>query len=321
MANAQTSTDARYPKRKRTQINYYEEDLELVNVIGSEGAQDGEDHSQQKKRKATAPRPLPKRRIFPFLQLPAEIRNMIYGLCLTDPAGIYLHSTTKKFRRTVCRVPEVDVRGQAYTPVHDGNSNSEDNENENEISQQPKPSEYVQPLVPALLAVCKQIHLEARDVLYAHDFYMHDTLAMHSFLVDLGARAAAYLKSVTLAEWGVGRGVHKAYNHAGFTALAAATNLEKFTFHGFLSWRQDSKAGATSFYRDAFPWLEAVGAARKKADAAVDLIEIHVSDVGYRYYGRMYGRQKQSFKPYDDMEGFRKELGKLLDGRMDMIRS
>lgn len=203
------------------------------------------------------------------------------------------------------------------------------------------PCTEIRPLVPALLAVCKQINAEARDILYDHEFFVKDTMALHSFMVDLGPRAAGYLKNVTLKEWGCGRGVHKAYNHvshysgapnhfsftkclqACFTALSAATNLERFTFHGILSWRRTPKAAATIFYRDAFPWLESVGAMKGRTDAALETIQVMVPDTGAQGYwtlqSRTYRRNK-CFKVYDEMEEFRKELGKLLNARMDRIR-
>lgn len=228
----------------------------------------------QKRRSAPSSKPLPKRKIFPFLQLPAEIRNIIYENCLSDPAGIYLEATTKKYRRTVQRCPEDRFR---YFPAmpdsDDGASDSGDEEKGPRKESRPG----MRRLVPSLLAVCKQINQEGRDILYGNHFYLADTLAMHSFLVDLTPRGASLLKQITLICWGQGRGIHKAYNHAGFAALASATNLEKFKVHGYRGWSADSKSVARTFYRDAFPWLEAVGAAKGKLDAAVDIIEVRVS--------------------------------------------
>jgi hypothetical protein len=279
------------------------------------------------KRKIAPSRPLPKKKIFPFLQLPAEIRNEIYSHCLHDPAGIYLFSTTQKFRRTVCRGTEISFRGSPPTLPPRPNSDSDDDD-EDVAAQPDQPCTDFRPFVPALLAVCKQINTEARDILYGHEFYVKDTLALHSFLVDLGPRAAGYLKNLTLGEWGFGRGVHKAYNHACFTALTTATNLEHFTFHGILSWSQSAKSGATVFYRDAFPWLEAVGNAKGKADAVLDVIDVMVPEEGSIHswhWGRRrryYANQRlPSFKEYEHIEGFRKELGKLLNARMERIRS
>ncbi|KAK7192046.1 hypothetical protein PSPO01_01618 [Paraphaeosphaeria sporulosa] len=360
MAEA-TTPEVRASKRKRAQVNYYEEpasDDEVPDIPDVDEEQEEEAnvkkssrakvralhllqsfvrsttpvyaHTSQK-RKITSSKPLPKKKIFPFLRLPAEIRNEIYSYCLHDPAGIYLFSTTQKFRRTVCRGSERSFLGPAADPplprssmqLDDGNFS--DDEKARTFHRDP-PCDSFRPFAPALLAVCKQINIEARPILYAHQFFVEDTLALHSFLVDLGPRAAGYLKNITLGEWGFGRGVHKAYNHACFTALSAATNLERFTFHGILSWSQAPKAGATIFYRDAFPWLEAVGAAKGKTDAALDIIDIMVPDSGTIhsfYWGRRRrwgNRARPFFKEYDQIEGFRKELSKLLNARMERIR-
>ncbi|KAJ4356710.1 uncharacterized protein N0V89_004746 [Didymosphaeria variabile] len=322
MADA-TTPEVRTSKRKRAQVKYYEEDVsDEDSDFVVEEVEEEVKVSRAKKRKAVSSKALPKKKIFPFLQLPAEIRNEIYSHCLHDPAGIYLFSTTQKFRRTVDRGSELSFRGRPPPLIDD----SED-EDVDEVSQQDQPSSEYRPLVPALLAVCKQINSEARDILYGHDFYVKDTLALHSFLVDLGPRAAGYLKNITLGEWGFGRGVHKAYNHACFTALSSATNLEHFTFHGILSWNDAPKSAATIFYRDAFPWLEAVGIAKGKADAAVKMIDVMVPDQGgsgYSWY--LYRRRRgivprSAYKEYDKMDGFRVELGKLLNARMERIRS
>lgn len=258
------------------------------------------------------------------MELPAEIRNMIYGYCLTDPSGIYLNSTTKKFRRTVYRETIEYFRGSDYWEQQNNNessdgesSESEDGENEREKKKTQGPPEN-RPLVPALLAVSKQIYKESGDILYGNDFHLGDTLTMHSFLVDIGPRAASLLKNVTLISWGEGRGVHKAYNHAGFAALSTAINLKKITIHGHTCYNSDGKSVATQFYRDAFPWLEAYGAANGKVDAAVDIINISNRRIFGGYYGWTY---RERSGPYSYMDVFRQELSKLLNNRMKMIRS
>ncbi|KAF2646248.1 hypothetical protein P280DRAFT_387178 [Massarina eburnea CBS 473.64] len=297
MANVQstpaTVVAIRFPKRKRVAVNYYEEDMD------SDDAQKDVYHeelkaSKTRKRKTTTPKTL---KVFPFLQLPAEIRNQIYSLCLVDPVGIYLCATTKKVRRTVRRVPESNYLDFA-------------NNVPNKIA----------PLVPALLATNKQIYEEARTMLYDNDFYMGDTLTMHSFLVDIGARAAALLKRVALISWGGGRGVNKAYNHASFTALSTATNLENFIIYRTLGYRSDPKGVATNFYRDAFPWLEAYGTAKGKVDAAVDTVQISGSNLCLTRRHRERWPREMTSGTYDKMDEFREELSKLLSDRMDMIR-
>lgn len=326
LPTAQTSTaTSRYPKRKRTQVDYHESEIDL----GSSELDAGEsqDYSPSKKRKAAAPKSLPKRKIFPFMDLPAEIRNIIYGYCLIDPSGIFLSSTTKQFRRTVRRVPEQDFRGVRPTWAIYRSDSSYDSTNETDSfvagdsDEEPKkekakeyvPSSRVSPLIPALLAVSKQIYHEGRDMLYGNEFHLGDTLALHSFLVDIGPRAAALLKKINLIRWGEGRGVHKAYNHAAFTALMPATNLERFTMHKYYLYRQVAgKAVATQFYRDAFPWLEAMAVAKGRVDAAVEVVDVKRGD---------YFFEGEKCKSLGDMEAFRKELRRLLGDRMKMIRS
>lgn len=77
------------------------------------------------------------------------------------------------------------------------------------------------------------------------------------------------------------------------------------------------------FYRDAFPWLEAVGATKGKADAAVDLVHVQVAEhgTGNNYWYRRHRWGKPTYKPFGQMDEFRKELAKLLNARMDRIRS
>jgi hypothetical protein len=311
-------------------VNYCEEDVDDIHVSGDEDGEHEEHTPMPKKRKVTN-KPLPKRKVFPFLDLPAEIRNQIYGLCLFDPAGVYLASTTKRYRRTVERVSEDTYRVEPYgSPMLTDSSSSisdndddEDQEGEKKKEKEKekeKPSDTIHPLVPALLALNKQIYQESREVLYSNDFYMGDTLAMHSFLVDIGPRAATLLKRVALIHWGEGRGVHKAYNHAAFAALSSATNLEDFIMYEYMSYRTDPKAVATQFYRDAFPWLEAMGSTKGMLEAGVDIINIASGSFYMQRRGRL-SRLHKNNRAYEQMDGFREELVKLLSGRMDMIMS
>ncbi|PVI01466.1 hypothetical protein DM02DRAFT_613634 [Periconia macrospinosa] len=339
MATLQSTQPAvapmRQSKRKRAAVNYCEEqlsedDLELDDVDFDDDDDESTSSHVIKKQKIQAPRPLPKRKIFPFLDLPAEIRNQIYKLCLTDPLGIYLCPTTYAFRRTVQRVPEAKYRMiSSSAPDKSGTTSDDtdegsDSEDQDKAKDQYKPSQYFQPLVPALLATNKQIYQEGREMLYGNDFYMGDTMTMHAFLVDIGARAASLLKSVFLIHWGEGRGVNKAYNHAAFTALSSATNLEKFVMHGhngsIYRSRSAPKHVATQFYRDAFPWLEAVGTAKGKADAAVDLVNF-AADSFLDHSRRRWWRTNTRYEGYDQIDSFRQELAKLLNARMNRIRS
>ncbi|KAF2873814.1 hypothetical protein BDV95DRAFT_567806 [Massariosphaeria phaeospora] len=286
----------RCSKRKRNQVSYYEgvsdgEDSEV-------DSQDVMEYSAPKKRAPRPPRPLPKRKLFPFLELPAEIRNAIYGYCLVDASGIHLAATTKKYRRTVERTTDPSLD---YSSVSD--------EGPEQL--------YPQTLVPSLLAVNKQIHQEGRDILYSNEFRLQDPLTMHSFLVDIGPRAATYLKHVTLVHWGpANRSMHKGYNHSSFAMLALATNLNKFRVEGTITWGNEGKQVARQMYRDGFPWLEAVGAAKGRLDAAVDVIELCEGN-----FSRNTSQASRTTHLEKNLGAFRAELRKLLHDRMEAVRA
>ena len=64
-------------------------------------------------------------------------------------------------------------------------------------------------------------------------------------------------------------------------------------------------------YRDGFHWLEAVGVAKGKFDAAVEIIELLPESLNSRWYGAgSGGPAKPSHE--EQMKLFRNELTKLL---------
>ncbi|KAF2790662.1 hypothetical protein K505DRAFT_250696 [Melanomma pulvis-pyrius CBS 109.77] len=310
------ATSARYSKRKRVQINYYEGASDTDDAVDSR-FEDSENESQDLKQKpAHSSKPLPKRKIFPFLKLPAEIRNVIYGYCLADPRGVYLFSTTKDRRRTVRRAStyymEHIYHRQLYgLRQHDDRQQPEHwwrfiLDNTTEDSELKDFLMRWVSLAPSLLATNKQISAEGRDILYGNEFKMDDTMALHSFMVDIGPRMASLLTRVTLRAWDMGRGVHKAYNHACFCMLTSATNIQKFTIEGPVSLRYNPKGIACQLYRDGFPWLEAVGIAKGKVDAAVDLIHLTQSTLSR-------GRRNYRLDDFEkDHKEFSDELSRLL---------
>lgn len=278
-------------------------------------------NTRVKKRKPAHPsKPLPKRKIFPFLKLPAEIRNVIYGYCLADPRGVYLVSTTKDRRRTVKRatsyyMEQVYYQQQYGLRQHEGRRRSEhwwrylqagtaepDNELKDFLTK------WIS-LVPSLLATNKQICKEGRDILYGNEFKLDNTMALHSFMVDISPRTASLLTHVTLRSWDMGRGVHKAYNHACFSMLMSATNIQELTIEGPISYRYNPKGIASQLYRDGFPWLEAVGIAKGRVDAAVGLVQITQSTLSR-------GRQNYRLDDFEkDHKEFSDELSRLLADR------
>lgn len=198
------------------------------------------------------------------MELPAEIRNMIYSYALTDSSGINFVAVHKHRRRTTERVSK-DLMSQhmgshwAYGGVR-ANDKPCDEHGEPNV------------LAASLLAVSRQIYHETRDILYSNEFRFLDSIALYSFLINLGPVNAKYLKTIRLLGWGYGRGT-QGYNHACFSVLVWATNITAFHIDARLGWHRATCRGAQQFYRNAFPWLEAFGTAKGRADAAVDVLQ------------------------------------------------
>ncbi|KAF2997142.1 hypothetical protein E8E13_005079 [Curvularia kusanoi] len=254
-----TFASGRYSKRKRTQVNYR---MEEMDVDEAETESEEEFLKPKKQRKTAASRPLPKRKIFPFLELPAEIRNIIYSYALTDTSGINFVAVQRNRRRSVQRVSDktfnqISGNGMYYQSIRI-NDDADD---------QPAA------LVPSLLAVNKQIHREGCDMLYSNELVFADSIALYAFMINAGPAGASHIKKIRLNGWGYGR-TSKAYNNACFAVLIWATNLEKFRVDSLAVYWRRVRGSAQQFYRDAFPWLEAVGSAKGKFDAALDIIEL-----------------------------------------------
>ncbi|KAF2825884.1 hypothetical protein CC86DRAFT_351960 [Ophiobolus disseminans] len=294
-ATEQCFASGRYSKRKRTQVTYFMDELDV-----SDTESDFEDGVQAKKRKPATPKRLPKSKIFPFMELPAEIRCMIYTYALSDPTGINLVATFKNRRRTVER-----ISAEAQAGIKDTRRYYSANRINEDIR-----TNYADPvsLSPCLLAVSKQIHQEGRDVLYANDFAFTDSFALYSFMLNIGPTAARNLKSLRLMGWGYGRGM-KAYNHSCFAVLAWATNLDKLTIDTTPGYSSNPKGAAEQLYRDAFPWLEAMGSAKGKVDAALDVLELPESAL--ENYHAIPG-QRPANEAKQNIESFRAALRNLL---------
>ncbi|RMZ71224.1 short-chain dehydrogenase reductase sdr [Pyrenophora seminiperda CCB06] len=278
-APAETFAAGRYSKRKRTQVTYHMEEMDVSD------AESEFETLKVKKRKAKTIAPplrkaLRKREIFPFMQLPAELRNMIYTYALTDGLGIYLIGITKDNRRNTQR-----VSAKPY---------------------------MMTPLVPSLLAVNKQIYREGIDILYDNEFFFANGFALYAFMINLGPTGAKHIKKITLQAYLLwdASGV---YNHCCFASLVLATNLTFFRID-YWRWRSVSpKRVARQLYRDAFPWLEAMGAAKGKLDAAVDVLQLDDRFLPQRW------PQYQSQLPMSDIDEFKVELRKLLGAQQKKI--
>lgn len=224
---------------------------------------------------------------------------MIYNYTLNDPSGINLVATFKHRRRTVERISadaQEELKG-SYRYCS------------NRINDRIR-SKHEEPVAlnPSLLAVSKQIHREARDILYANDFIFADSSALYSFMLILGPSGATHLKTLRLLGWGFGRGM-KGYNHSCFAVLICATNLEKLTLDKTPGYSRNPKGCAEQLYRDAFPWMEAIGAAKGRVDAALDVLDVPEEAFSYHYY---HTGLQRTVSGEQNLEKFRVVLGSLL---------
>ncbi|KAF3053907.1 hypothetical protein E8E11_011781 [Didymella keratinophila] len=264
-----TFASGRYSKRKRTQVNYRMEELDFED---SDFESEGEVARAKKQRKTAASRPLPKRKIFPFFQLPAEIRNMIYSYALVDPSGIKFVAVQRHKRRCVQRVSEKTFRQISRRSYYQSNTINDDAD------------EQAVELVPSLLAVNKQIHREGCDILYSNELVFADPIALYAFMLNIGRGGSVLrIKTMRLKGWGYGR-TSKAYNNSCFTSLRDAENLEKFYIDCSVGWYRQPKNAAQQIYRDAHGWLEDVARVKGKFDAALEILEVSAESLGRTHW-------------------------------------
>lgn len=243
---------------------------------------------------ALSTKPLPKRNIFPFTSLPAELRNQIYALALTDANTIFLISKTKRYRRTVERL---SPGGKLLVYRVDG------------FHFDPPEPLKLPTLAPNLLLLNQAIYAETQPILYAgNTFAVEDTMAMHTFLATIGPKNRATISDLTIGGWGHTK-AHKALNYPAFAMLAGAVNLTRLNINCEIGWNYGPTRQARQLYRDGFRWFEAVGVEKGRFDAVLDVIKIEDRVL----IGSPYGRKKDFLKRAEEkQEEFKAELRRLL---------
>jgi hypothetical protein len=239
--------------------------------------------------------------------LPAELRNKIYKLALTDEELVFVSSKTKGYRRVAKRCNSKTCNSQYrhnYYSRYYNNDKSQEEEEENPTT-----------FSSNLLAVSKTIHAEAASFLYSQHIVLADTYALLSFLNQIGTQNASVLREITIQGWCSSRS-HKSINHPAMSMLATTTSLQKLNLDCNLGWfrsgywRQNRKTTecavrvARKVFRDCHPWLEAIGRAKCDVVAAVDMIHID-AEKNFEQGGANYGEDVQ-------MDLFKKELRRLL---------
>lgn len=237
---------------------------------------------------------------FRFLSLPAELRDYIYELALTEEGGVTLVSATKAQRRII-------RRGEVSTDEHYARYRGGIRTG----GQDPVPARTTS-LVPNLLAVNKQVHAEGIAWLYQQPLILEDTMALHTFLAAIGPANRNVITQLVVKGWGRGRGTHKAMNVAGLTSLADCQNLESFRLDcDITAWHRQPKSLARQLYRDGHHFFERFGVVKGRKDAVLDVLQLSARNFernGYWGYA--------ANDPEADVEEFKKayaaEMRKLL---------
>ncbi|KAK4503210.1 hypothetical protein PRZ48_006638 [Zasmidium cellare] len=330
-------------KRKRNQVSYvadeYFDDLNLDEDVEAEEEDDDEEVAAQsedddsygtapkrgktpakKRARLTASKPKKAKRepAFRFLDLPAELRDEIYDLALTEPDGITLVAKTKKFRRIVTRGPITTQDDDYYYGLQRRRRYYWGYRNDGNNSQTTVIGQPTRQLVPNLLAVNKQIRDEASSILYKQEIVLESTTALHIFITSIGAYNRQLLSDITIKGWGAGRGVTKGHNFAALSILATCTNLKSLFVDCAVGCYRTPKRLARQIFRDSHYFLEAFGAANGRYDAAVDILVFDDErqfnkNARTRYYERTSQTQEREADPEKKKE-FEDELRKLLRG-------
>ncbi|OTA32549.1 hypothetical protein BTJ68_06780 [Hortaea werneckii EXF-2000] len=256
-----------------------------------------------KKFKKTRKKDSKKTNPFPFMELPPEIRDLIYEFALTDSTDMAIVAHIQNKRRTVARRA---IHGNTLISAP---RNTKKRKRSKQTTNDGEPCG----LAPALLAVSKQLHTEAVGFLYHQPLIFEEPHALHSFLAGIGSHRE-YIRDVVLQHWGYRRGTKNAMNFAAFPLLGLCTNLKSLTFESAIGLRTRLNAQpekvAELVYRNMHFFLEAYGAAKGRRDAAVDVIvlgEEVVDATSHRFYAVMEGSSKEELR-----ERFWVALRKLL---------
>ncbi|KAF2236964.1 hypothetical protein EV356DRAFT_530476 [Viridothelium virens] len=300
-----------YPKRKRAQVSY----TELDSDNGEHGP--SENHvaliSPSKKRPKKLVQPLPKHKIFPFMDLPRELRDEIYCELLTDSKGIYLANEMRGIRRVV----KQDNREIVHEPWW---------KKDRRYDNRPCYTTYTiksmerQELATHFLAVSHVIKSEAEPWLYSDNrFILEDTVALHGFVTTLTPSTRGLLRRITILGWGWTQ-MRKPMNFSAFSTLAeGGVNLRSLRFDCDLRCVSTSDLGrklAKLLYRSCFLWLEAMARIRGVEDAlaVLDLTVENLKETPKQLWNQQLqkGESQPPPSPEEVLQVFRRQLKQYL---------
>ncbi|KAL8672246.1 MAG: hypothetical protein Q9168_003293 [Polycauliona sp. 1 TL-2023] len=252
------------PKRKRKETTYFPSDSESDGGLGN--GSEIEDAPSVKKAKATpppqSPKPLPKKKIFPFALLPAELKNKIYAYALTSDEPIHLISKRKHHYRHTVALGDTESFGK------DGRRSSYGYMRANE-----NPTILKPPLVPNFLVLNRHFHTETQPILYGGNvFAVEDMKALHTFLASIGLKNCQTLQQLSVKQLGHSRNT-SVMAYPAFVLLANAVNLTRLEMDCAISWGHGDRIGR-AFWREAHHWMESLGQQKGRRDAALDIVHL-----------------------------------------------
>ncbi|KAK6007761.1 hypothetical protein QM012_004575 [Aureobasidium pullulans] len=275
--------------RKRARASYAElteSDIESDVDPGHNSDSSVEWGSRATQNKAKRPRKEKTETPFPFLSLPSELRTKIYQLALEDPEGLVMTEGRHAHRR-------VPKRGRYFQhgnqDKYAGLANLV-----RPTTKKPVVEPIVYTLVPALLAVSKQVYAEAAAILYAQPLHFESTTALHSFLALLTSQTASLIRSITIHTYETrSRGMRKAMNVSALTLLRNCSNLQKLCLEGYHIYsrgplgpeeggKRQGVAVARQIYRDAAFWLDTIDASKALQILDLPVFQSHTLDYHFR---------------------------------------
>lgn len=130
-------------------------------------------------------------------------------------------------------------------------------------------------------------------------------------IATAGPKNCALLTDITIKAWGYTK-AHKAMNFPAFTMLGSAVNLQSLYISCRIHW-DGPKGVAKQIYRDGHHYLEAIGNAKGRYDAAVEVLDFNPDNwtaPSWHKYGN--DTTPKDLNPSESLEEFRAELRKRL---------
>lgn len=258
-----------------------------------------------------------------FLDLPPEIRNLIYKESLVHSPGLGLTA-----------LKTIDRWRFSKSTYSDWNLGVPSTRNVRRASiVQGKTYRALRfPLSPNLLLVSKRIHDEANVIMYGQPLHFANISTMNIFLASIGLDNRRRLRQVTTHSWTAD--VQDAHDAQVASILLAdsASSLELFRIArpvddnpwmgvpNSIYYAKDSsellRLMSNYFFRCFYPFFEAVGRAHGRAAAALDIFDI--DDILFNFLIR--ASRLLSVSPEEDEVAFNDEAQKFRRGFLEKLR-